>query len=464
MAATIFSIAQKLTSMISNEADLLSGVPDQAQLLSNEISLMISALQDATEKHRTRNEVKEWLNQVRNVVMEAEDVIDFIIFLEERQWHRNILTRYICYPNQLRNLHKFGSEIESSIEKINQLSLRRSTLGLATSEAESSTSSSLRMMITNDQEGLTFRRLDRVDDFCVIGFEKEENEIVKKLLTPIEPCPTVVVVSIVGMGGSGKTTLARKIYKRNDVEQHFQTRAWISVSQQYNIRDLLHVIIEQIKPLTLEEKKELDVESLIHRLSSHLKEKTYLIVFDDLWRPEDWNMLKQGLPIQGEGYQSRVLVTTRNEIVARCADPFTTPYFQRLLNEDESWKLFLSKVMGNKVAVCPEDLEDLGREIVHKCHGLPLAIVVLGGLLSVKPRTHIAWSKVLHSVNWELNENEGNCKQALALSYTDLPDHLKPCFLYLGLFPEDYEIRVNLAMGGRRFHTTKGMLNNGRCG
>ncbi|XP_043720559.1 putative disease resistance protein At1g50180 isoform X2 [Telopea speciosissima] len=230
---------------ISNEADFLSGVPDQAQSLCNEISLMTSALRDASEKRQTRNEVEEWLKQVRDVVMNAEDVIDLFIFGAERERHRNFLTRYICYPNQLLNLHQFGKEIENSIKKINQLSIRRSSLGLETNSGAES-SSSIRM-ITNIEQGLPFRRRqDRVvDDFYVIGFEKEENEIVKKLVTPIvpqRPCPAtgvVVVVSIVGMGGSGKTTLARNVYKRNDVKEHFQTRAWISVSQQYDIRDLL---------------------------------------------------------------------------------------------------------------------------------------------------------------------------------------------------------------------------------
>ncbi|XP_042497588.1 putative inactive disease susceptibility protein LOV1 [Macadamia integrifolia] len=273
-----------------------------------------------------------------------------------------------------------------------------------------------RLCLVNSEAGQISGRGDLVvHEFCVIGLEKEENEIVKKLLIPIEPprpCPAVV--SIVGIGGSGKTTFARKTYQRNDVKEHFQTLAWISVSQIYNVRDLLQISVEQIKPPSPKEKVELDsldVESLIHRLSSHLKETTYLIVFDDLWRPEDWNMLKQALPDQGEGYQSRVLVTTRNETVARCADPSRDPYHLPLLNEYESWKLFLTKVMSSKDAGCPEDLEDLGRQIVQKCHGLPMATVVLGGLLSTKPRTHSAWSKILDSINWELNQNEGNCKQ-----------------------------------------------------
>ncbi|KAJ4949996.1 hypothetical protein NE237_026828 [Protea cynaroides] len=400
----ILSFAQNLTLMIANETDFLSEVLDAARSLCNEVNLMSSALGDASEKRRTRNEVKEWLNQVRDAVMEAEDVIDFFLLEGERQRHRNFLTRYmISYPKHLY-IHNLRRKIENSNKRIDQLSARRSTLGLATSETGQNSVG----MITNEQ-GLHFRGGDEAEEFYVIRFQKEENVIVQKLLTPIEspkPCPTVV--SIVGMGGGGKTTLVRKVYKRNEVKQHFQTRVWISVSQQDNIRDLLH------------EKKELNVEILIHRLSSQSKETTYLIVFDDLWSPEDWHKLKKALPIQGEGYQSRVLVTTRNEAVDRHANPNTDPYFLRLLNEYECWELFLTKVMD-----CPKDLEDLERKIVHKCHRLPLAIVVLGGLLSLKPKTHIAWSKVVDSVHWELNKNESSWQQVLALSYADLPDHLK---------------------------------------
>ncbi|KAJ4951205.1 hypothetical protein NE237_028037 [Protea cynaroides] len=413
----IFTIGQKLAFVISHETNFLSGVEDQAQMLCSEINLMSSALRDTNEKDRKRNEVKEWQKQIRDAVMEAEDVIDIFIYGVERQRHRNVLTRSIFYPNQLYHLHKFGMEVEKCNKKISRLSARRSSLGIATSEAGQS---SVFGMISNEQS-LSFRRRDRVvEEFFRIEFKQEEDEIAKKLPTPIKfakPCRTVVSI------------VARNVYKRKDVEQHFQTREWISISQKYQKRDLFL-------------KKELDVEKLISRIKSHLKETTYLIVFDELWSPEDWNTLKLALPVQGEDYQSRVLITTRNEAIARHADPFTDPYLHRLLNEEESWKLFLTKVLSSKDAGCPGDLEDLGRKIVQKCHGLPITILVMGGLLSTKDKTRSAWSKTQPNIHWELNQNdsEGSCKQVLNLSYANLPDHLKPCFFYLGFFPEDIEI------------------------
>ncbi|KAF9624499.1 hypothetical protein IFM89_011542 [Coptis chinensis] len=140
---------------------------------------------------------------------------------------------------------------------------------------------------------------------------------------------------------------------------------------------------------------------------------------------------------------SRVMLTTRNEDVALHAVPSTHHHHAlRLLNKDESWELFSKKVFTVSGSCSPK-LVEVGRRIVDKCGGLSLAIVVLGGPMMGKERTHLAWSKVIASANWKLSQDSNPCRAILALSYTDLPFHLKPCFLYLGLFPEDHEIDVN---------------------
>eukprot|EP00268_Persea_americana_P036338 TRINITY_DN3580_c0_g1_i7.p1 TRINITY_DN3580_c0_g1~~TRINITY_DN3580_c0_g1_i7.p1 ORF type:complete len:304 (-),score=37.73 TRINITY_DN3580_c0_g1_i7:309-1220(-) len=139
--------------------------------------------------------------------------------------------------------------------------------------------------------------------------------------------------------------------------------------------------------------------------------------------------------------KSRVMLTTRIKDVALHADPSCHPHEMRLLNDDEGWELFTKKIFpeGDPSTACPAELDEIGRKILTKCGGLPLAILVLGGLLSRKDKTFSAWSKVLESVNWHLTESSHQCREILALSYWDLPYYLKPCFLYLGIFPEDYE-------------------------
>ena len=118
--------------------------------------------------------------------------------------------------------------------------------------------------------------------------------------------------------------------------------------------------------------------------------------------------------------------------------PSILPYELPFLKKDESWELLSKKVFQGDP--CPPELEALGRQIAESCDGLPLAIVVLGGLLANKEKTYRIWSKLIGHVNSHLTEDRSQCQDILALSYNHLPRHLKPCFLYLGIYPEDFEI------------------------
>ncbi|RVW91357.1 putative disease resistance RPP8-like protein 4 [Vitis vinifera] len=178
-------------------------------------------------------------------------------------------------------------------------------------------------------------------------------------------------------------------------------------------------------------------------LRDYLTTRKYLIFMDDMWRNEAWDRLGLYFPDSVNG--SRVLITSRNKEIGLYADPQTIPHELSFLTEEESWELFLKKIFlaGSANAVCPRELEELGKKIVANCGGLPLAIVVLGGLLSRKEKTPLSWQKVLDSLTWHLNQGPDSCLGVLALSYNDMPYYLKSCFLYCGLFPEDSEIRTD---------------------
>jgi hypothetical protein len=176
-------------------------------------------------------------------------------------------------------------------------------------------------------------------------------------------------------------------------------------------------------------------ECLVEELLEYLQGKRYLVVMDDVWKTEVWNEVKYAFPNNSNG--SRILITSRIKDVDLDSSP-TPPYYLRVLNQDGSYELFLKKVFRG--GECPAELETLGRQIAEGCHGLPLSIAVLGGLLAAKENTHQNWSKVIADVNWYLTE----CKDILALSYNYLPRCLKPCFLYFGAYPEDFEIDVRV--------------------
>ena len=186
----------------------------------------------------------------------------------------------------------------------------------------------------------------------------------------------------------------------------------------------------------------MDDDELKSLLFKCLKDKRYLVVMDNIWEIEAWNEVSVAFPTNSNG--SRVWITSRIKEVALHASslnnsiPHIPPYELPFLDEDKSWELFSKKVFGG--GTCPLELETLGRQIVKSCHGLPLAIVVLGGLLANKEKTHQTWSKYVGHVNSYLAEDRSSCMDILALSYNQLPRCLKPCFLYFGIYPEDFEI------------------------
>ena len=251
------------------------------------------------------------------------------------------------------------------------------------------------------------------------------------------------VVAIVGMGGLGKTTLAKKVYNDPDVNRHFQCRALVYVSQVYTIRELLMGIANNVMPET-DHMRNMGENQLGNEVRKYLDEKRYLIVLDDVWSIQVWNGLCLYLP---KSNGSRVLITTRNQQIA--LDAYAKPYRLRPLGEKESWELFLKKTFptGSRSTIsqveCPAELEDVGKKITGKCKGLPLAIVVSGGLLSRKEKTPSSWEKILRSMEWHLSQGPESCMGILALSYRDLPYFLKSCFLYCGVFPEDCEIKAS---------------------
>ncbi|XP_027151259.1 probable disease resistance protein RF45 [Coffea eugenioides] len=172
-----------------------------------------------------------------------------------------------------------------------------------------------------------------------------------------------------------------------------------------------------------------------------------MIVLDDLWSTEAWDCLKDVIPVSEDG--SKILLTTRNEDVAAYVGPNGYHHKVLCLTEEESWELLRKKSLWKSNGAGCEDLgkmEELGKKMLNNCRGLPLAVVVLGGILRTK-KTLKEWKEVHENIKSYLARGEkigkeGEVPKILAYSYYDLPWLLKPCFLYLGKFREDSDIRA----------------------
>ncbi|KAH0735915.1 hypothetical protein KY285_011622 [Solanum tuberosum] len=241
------------------------------------------------------------------------------------------------------------------------------------------------------------------------------------------------VVSIVGMGGIGKTTLAAKLCSDPCIMSRFDIRAKATVSQEYCVRNVLLALLSS----TSDEPD----DQLADRLQKHLKGRRYLVVIDDIWTTEAWDDIKLCFPDCYNG--SRILLTTRNVEVAEYARSGMPPHHMRLMNFDESWNLLHKKIFEKEGSYSP-DFENIGKQIALKCGGLPLAITVIAGLLSKIGQRLEEWQRIAENVSSVVSTDpEAQCMRVLALSYHHLPSHLKPCFLYFAIFAEDEEIYVN---------------------
>ncbi|KAH6781317.1 hypothetical protein C2S51_006610 [Perilla frutescens var. frutescens] len=248
------------------------------------------------------------------------------------------------------------------------------------------------------------------------------------------------ILPIVGMGGIGKTTLATNVYRNSLMLHHFDILVWITVSQEFSARNIILQALSCLgESISNTETSESDDE-LGEKLYRVLLGRRYLIVLDDIWSVEAWEKIKFFFPENNN--RSRIVVTTRElELVDYFGFSAVAVDF---LDKKHSWELFCEKTFAQQGCPHPE-LENVGKNIVKKCKGLPLTISVIGGLLGKSSKTREYWEKIAEDKSLILDSGEGNTDplSILYLSYKHLPVWLKSCFLYLGLFPEDHQIEIS---------------------
>ncbi|XP_027099202.2 putative late blight resistance protein homolog R1A-3 [Coffea arabica] len=268
----------------------------------------------------------------------------------------------------------------------------------------------------------------------LVGFEVAAEKIKEQLTRGSNQ---LNILTIVGMPGIGKTTLANSLYKDHSVSFSFHTHAWCCVSRVYHKQTLLLEILGQINR-NFNRNPGVAGKDYVEMLYKSLKGKRYLLVIDDIWDIEAWNDLKEVFPDDHNG--SRILFTTRNYNIALKAN--SVPYALSPISDEESWQLLCIKVFEEEM--CPSELLQVGKRIAKICKGLPLSVVSVSGTLKAIEREQDRWEQVAESL-WlkEPNNPLGQHSGILELCYHHLPNFLKPCFLYFGGFREDAVIPVS---------------------
>ncbi|XP_060186317.1 putative disease resistance RPP13-like protein 3 [Lycium barbarum] len=450
---------ESLGNFLIQEVNLRLSLREEVQWLRNELLFMQSFLKDAEEKQVGDHRVQQWVFDINSVANDAVAILETYSFEAGKRDDDGFASRLkacTCICRKEAKFYDVSKEIQSLKQRVMDISRKRETYGIRNidniaGEGPSNRPNNRSAMVT------TLRRTTSyVDDQnqIFVGFQ----DVVERLLAELLKAePHRSAISIYGMGGLGKTTLARNLYNSPNIVSRFPTRAWICVSQEYNTMDLLKNIIKSIKGCDRETldllEKMTDVTDLERHLRNLLKEKKYLVVVDDVWHREAWESLKRAFPDSKNG--SRVIITTRKEDVAERADNKGFVHKLRYLKQEESWDLFCKKLLDVQVMV--PTMERLAKDMVDKCGGLPLAIVVLSGLLSHK-RGIEQWQKVKDHLWQNIKDDSVEISYILSLSYNDLPTGLKQCFLYFGIFPEDSVIDADNIM---RLWMAEGFIPNG---
>ncbi|XP_058722140.1 disease resistance protein RPM1-like [Vicia villosa] len=383
--------------------------------------------------------VKTWVKQVREASFRIEDVIDYYnMFLAQRasvSIFRSALQMIPGLNTTMNPDHLIVSEIQDIKLLLGRIK-ERSTRFEFRSDNEAGSHRGTKAPRIGDPRMAPYF----IEETQVVGFESARDELLRCLL---EENNELMLVSAVGMGGLGKTTLAKHVFDNPLVKRNFDCRSFITVSQTYTIRELLTEMIKKFckdsnEPIPRGLQK-MDDETLINQVRQYLESKRYLVLFDDVWKDNFSDEIEHALISNNKG--SRIIVTTRKMHVAEYFRKSFPVHVHELqpLPTNKAWELFCNKAFRGE---CPTELEEMSREIVQKCGGLPLAIVAIGGLLSTKAKTVFEWMKVSRNLRMELDRNVHltSLVKILSLSYDDLPYHLKSCMLYFGIYPEDYII------------------------
>ncbi|KAE8055717.1 hypothetical protein FH972_012539 [Carpinus fangiana] len=354
-------VLDKLVALIEVEVQLLKGVKEEIVWIADELSHIKPFLRLADEMEERSPELDVWVKQVRHVAYDIEDVLDEC---------RLVFTHPLGYLGRTSQISGETTIVDTKIAPNTYHDRRQDALLL--------------------------------DEADLVGIEKPKKQLISWL---VRDDSGREAVSVVGMGGLGKTTQVKKVYDDAQVKLHYKYRAWVSVSQSFKMEDVLKDMVQQLykmkrKPVP-QRMDSMSTDQPRSKIKNFLQQKRYLIVLDDVWHMDDWDAVKYTLP---NNSCSRVMLTTRNSEVAfaSCKEFNGNVYPLNPLTPQESWTLFCRKTFG--VSSCPPYLNNFTVSTLRRCEGLPLAIVAISGVLGTKNRID-DWDLIQRSLADEIKEN-----------------------------------------------------------
>ncbi|KAM0866911.1 hypothetical protein ACQ4PT_042344 [Festuca glaucescens] len=441
-------VQNMLTEMVSEEVHMLLGVGDEIDKMHTKLRDLKNFLADADRRNITDKTMQEWMAELKRAMYEAADILDLCQLKAMEQGPSTVDVGcfnplLFCMRNPA-HAHNIGTRIKELNKKLGTIKERGDAfnfINLGSYEDRNSRVRATHFGIRNCETSGEFDRSALVGE----KIEEDTRAIVDILVTEKECNTNIMVVAIVGVGGIGKTTLAQKVFKDEIINAEFDKTIWLSVNQNFDKVELIKTVITLAGG---EYGGGTALAVLQPILTTTMKGKKLFIVMGDVWSPTTClDVLGSHLAnVVAPG--SRILVTTRDERVARGMKAILPYHRVDKLEEDDGWSL-----LKNQIVSCETDrheidiLKDIGLQIVARCDGLPLAIKVLGGLLCQKERKYHEWKMVLDDSIWSVYDMPEELNHAVYLSYEDLPSCVKQCLLYCSLLPKTTLFPKNYIIG-----------------
>ncbi|KAL5999547.1 hypothetical protein ACLOJK_037832, partial [Asimina triloba] len=439
MADALLSIAlEKLTQVLGQQLSLFAGATHELEKLRDTFQSIQALLADAESRQAADESVNLWLSRLRGVAYDIDDLLDewVISGLEEEEEEaehdddddRNKVRACLLSPctalDHVASRYMIARRITEIRERLDQIDGEKNKYCFS-----SSSGGGERQLVSRRPH--TGSRIEEE----MMGRDQDKVEIINRLVCgSSSEDEQIHVIAIVGIGGQGKTTVAREIYNDRSLQAHFNLFSWVCVTEIFEAARVTKAILNDLN----EETNTHELSPLQKKLSAKLDGKRFLIVLDDVWNEDEerWNALRASLTSGAAG--SRILVTTRTRKVANTMNVVCVRELQGL-SDDDSWRLFSSRAFAGRNDRDHSDLQAIGRQIVRNCKGVPLSIKVMGSAMNSK-RTVEDWQNILESKMWSLPEAKSKILPALWLSYYNLPPPLKQCFMYCSIYEKDTQM------------------------
>ncbi|KAK9081349.1 hypothetical protein Syun_031128 [Stephania yunnanensis] len=434
-------IVKRLISLGIDEIGLLRGVKEEVEKLQTIFTHIQLVLLDADRRQVGDERVKLWLQRLKEAAYDAEDILAEFAFDGLRRQvlaKTKVLNFFSCFAS-LPLKFKTAHSIQNITKRLKDINEEKVSFGFNIDNTAEN-------VIPKSNVDAARETTSLVSESDVFGRETDKVKMVDMLINDLgsssadATTTTLSIVTILGLGGLGKTTLAQLVFNDATVKKHFGSMMiWVCVSEHFAITTIWFKILKEIDSSSAPSSSK---QELQRKLEKELSGKKFLVVLDDCWHKDldKWEELILPLKVYGAA-GSKVVVTTREENVASTIGSSYTHDLQ-LLSDDHCLRLFESKafVQGETKN---SNLVKIGEAIVKKCRGVPLAVKVLGGLMRSK-KTEQEWLVIRDGEFWELGGDvQKQVIEILKLSYNNLPPKVRQCFSYCSIFPKDYKIGKN---------------------